>query len=215
MPLLPGTDGVDPDPECRGDPCRLQRLRLADIVAAVGEQDDDPAPARQPAHHVDGAEDRIADRGAVLEREADDPDPVQGRQQRCVIERGRDDDVGEAGEFQHADHVALAAALPVGAALDEVVEGRTHGLQTVARAIAQPEVDGAHAAGDVDRHRDADPFPPGPRDLHARLRPGQRHHDQRQGECPHPGHGAMEPGGEGWAKLRYRFRVGKGQCRRP
>ena len=157
-----GTDGVDLDPEGGRDLGRHQRLRLADIVAAVGEQDHDPAPARQPAHHLDGAQDRIADGGAVLEREVDDLDPLErppavprgrawagprcrrsGRRSPCRSGRPRGRAPPSGPPRTKSWNAARTTSRPVG------------------RAITQHEVHGAHAAGDVDHHGDARCLPAG------------------------------------------------------
>ncbi len=124
------------------------------------------------------------------------PDLIEQAEQSLVVEGRRADAVGVAGEGHHADGIAAAAVHPGLAAGDELAEGRLDHLQAVARPVVEPQIDGAHAAGRVDDHRDRDPFAQDPGGLDAPLRPGERQHREAQDERAQPWQRGVQPGGE-------------------
>ena len=85
---------------------------------------------------------------------------------------------------------------PAGAAGDEIAERRLHHLEAVARPLVEAQVDRAHAARDVDHHRDRDALALDPGGLDAPLRPGEREHRETQVERAQPRQRRVQPGGE-------------------
>src|SRR5262249_16960680 len=110
-------DGVDLCADGGGDLRGGHGIKLALVVVAVGQGDDDSAlGVLETLQTLGGGGDGIADGGSEFADGAD-VDVVEGVNQPVVIERERAGQVGDAGEDDEADAIVRSAA-------DEVLHHR-------------------------------------------------------------------------------------------
>ena len=200
--VRPRPDRVHADAERRRHAGRGDRVHVAEVVLAVGEQDDDAAldralhrevrPVLQRLEPLDPQGHRVADRGPAvlaLRREVGGAHRVD---QVHVVERERAPAVGELREREHADEVVGAAGQLVRAD-DELLHDALHRGQAVGGPAVEHEVAGPHAAGAVDDELDRD----GVRDRAGRAvrlpRAGETDDEQEQRDRAHDGDEPAQP----------------------
>ncbi len=178
------------------------RVDLARVVGAVGDQHDHPGLGRAVLEASGGVRQRHADGGAV--RQAVELDRVDEQAEHVAVGGQRRPGHGRAGEDRQADAVA-------GAPGDEVA----HDLLGHGEPVAGLEVLGAHAARDVEHDLDVDPLGEALLPGIAELRAGERGDQAAEGEEARIERQVEAPGTAASPEARRKPAVGERAERRP
>ena len=140
-------DGVNPDAEGGGLARGLDRVELAGVALAVGDEDHDFRFALLFVELGGGGGDGGADGGAVLDQA--DADAVDAFQDPIVLHGGHAHRIRAAGEGNRADAVVRAA-------FDEFLANGAGGGEAVNLLAGQFEILGGHRAGNIEGDQDFD-----------------------------------------------------------